>query len=259
MFNLTLFKKKQMKKTWYLEQFENEDIHFFFVGRRAIIKKVLSSFYSPNNRDRIRVVEIGCGTGGNLSMLSAFGYLYAVESNNEAISLASGRNICDIQFGSLPNNLPLQEKYDLICLLDVLEYVDDDLGSLRTLGHLLAPSGKILLTVPAYKFLWSSHDIGVENKRRYEKKELLELVSKADLHPVYLTYFNTILFPMIAIIRIIDKAMNKHNDTNKTDVVLPLRPVNFLLKHLFSLEQFIIPRYTLPYGLSLLLLLEKKE
>lgn len=157
-------------KSWYSEMFANEDRHWWFCARRKMVKKILDSFFQIADQNApARILEIGCGTGGNLELLSTYGAMYAVEPNTEAREMANSRNVCLVRPGSLPDDIAFEEKFDLICALDVLEYVDDDLAAIQAIHNLLTPNGKLLLAVPAYMFLWSYHDIAVENKRRYSK------------------------------------------------------------------------------------------
>lgn len=242
-----------MKKSWYQDMFENEDRQWWFVARRGILSKILDAYLRSEGKDRPQILEVGCGTGGNLKLLSGYGNLHAVEYSEEARALAEGRGICPIQSGFLPDGLHLDRKFDWICLLDVLEYIDDDLKALQTLKSLLKPGGRLLLTIPAYKYLFSYHDIEVENKRRYDQKEMLELVRKADLKLLYSTYFNTILFPPAAGARLAGKWFKIRGNS---DVSTPSPRLNALLTKVFSAEGYFIPRISLPYGLSILMVAE---
>lgn len=241
-----------MDKAAYVEMYLNEDRHWWFAARRKIIDRVLSGFLRDGQKRKI--LEIGCGTGGNLELLSTYGNVHAVEVDDEASAMASGRGFYHVVKGSLPDNIPFEGGFDLICMLDVLEHIDDDLSALESAGKKLLAGGKILITVPAYGFLWSEHDVALHHKRRYEKKELIKLVQKSGLVIVYCTYFNTLLFPVIAAIRYFKKINVKER---VTDVSMPGKIINSLLTAIFSAERFLMPRITLPFGTSILLLAEK--
>ncbi|MDP3285420.1 MAG: class I SAM-dependent methyltransferase [Desulfobacterales bacterium] len=241
-----------MDKEAYSEMYLNEDRHWWFVARRMIIRKILSN-YLPVERKR-RILEVGCGTGGNLELLSTYGNVYAIEPDEEAIAMAGKRGLCHVVKGSLPDDIPFEGGFDLICLLDVLEHMDDDLGVLESVGKRLHPGGKILVTVPSCKFLWSEHDVALHHKRRYGKKELMGLVQVSGFRIIYHTYFNILLFPVIAAIR----SMKKNNDKEcETDVSMPSGFINILLTVIFSSERFFMPRISLPLGTSILMLAEK--
>jgi SAM-dependent methyltransferase len=102
-----------------------------------IIKKILSSFF-PVKQER-RILEIGCGTGGNLGLLSTYGNVHAMELDDEAIAMADKRSVCRVLKGSLPDDIPFEGGFDLICMLDVLEHIDDDIEALESARKRLNP------------------------------------------------------------------------------------------------------------------------
>jgi len=241
-----------MEKAAYIEMYLNEDRHWWFVARRKIIEKILSCYFQ-DKRER-KILEIGCGTGGNLELLSTYGKLHAIEIDDKALAMASKRGFGHVVKGSLPDDIPFNGDFELICMLDVLEHIDDDLGALESVRKRLNPGGKALITVPAYRFLWSEHDVVLHHKRRYEKKELIELVQKSGFRIIYSTYFNTLLFPAIAVIRFMKKV---HGKERGTDVSMPDKAINSLLTAIFSAERFFAPWISLPFGTSILILAEK--
>lgn len=240
-----------MQKDTYLEMFRHEDQHWWFKGRRAIIRKVLDSCL-PSGKSA-RILDAGCGTGGNLELLSGYGSLSAFEMDDKARDLANSRRICEVRKGQLPAGIPFTEKFDLICLLDVLEHIDDDAATLRSLRAHLHPHGKLLLTVPAWKFLWSAHDVVLNHKRRYSKTELLHLIKTSGLQLHYCTWFNTIMFPAIAVVRLVGRLIRRRD---KSDISMPPAIVNLILTGLFASERVVMPALSLPTGVSLLLLVE---
>ncbi len=244
--------EKNMDKAAYVEMYLNEDSHWWFVARRMIIRKILSN-YLPVKRER-RILEVGCGTGGNLEFLSTYGNVYAIEPDDEAIAMAGKRGLCHVVKGSFPDDIPFEGGFDLICMLDVLEHMDDDLGALESVGKKLSPGGKVLITVPSCKFLWSEHDVALHHKRRYGKKQLMRLLEISGFRIIYHTYFNTLLFPVVAAVRSLKKNYGKECGT---DVGMPSKPLNILLTAIFSSERFLMPRISLPFGTSILLLAEK--
>ncbi|MFZ2171919.1 MAG: class I SAM-dependent methyltransferase, partial [Methylococcaceae bacterium] len=201
-------------------------------------------------------LEIGCGTGGNLSLLSKYGVLTGIELYDEAIEIASKRNICPIRKGSLPDNLQLSDKFDLICMLDVLEHIEDDSGALNSLAPQLSSNGMLLITVPAYMFLWSAHDEIHHHQRRYTRKKLEDIIVKSGLKIKYSSYFNTLLFPLVYSVRLAGKLANK---TQASDVNMPTPIVNLILQSIFQLEELILRLIILPFGVSILVLAEKQS
>ncbi len=242
-----------MQREAYVEMYHHEDRHWWFISRRKIVQKVLDSYLS--GRERRGILEVGCGSGGNLELLSKYGDLHAMELDDYARDMAARRGICPVKKGSVPDNVPFSESFDLVCILDVLEHIDDDLRALQEMRKMLNPHGKLLLTVPAFGFLWSTHDVALAHKRRYRKKQLIRLVKRAGFRTVYSTYFNTVLFPVVAVTRFLNKALGKKGGT---DLNMPSYFMNTLLTKMFSSEKFLIPGISLPVGVSILLMAEKE-
>jgi len=131
--------------------------------------------------------------------------------------------------------------------LDVIEHIDNDLIALRELKRVTKPDGLILITVPAYQFLWSAHDLAHHHKRRYSSKILKNKLKEAGFEILKLSYFNTILSPIIISLRLIKKLI--HSKKPDIGTVNPL--LNYLLKLLFYIEAPIIKYFNLPFGISL--------
>ena len=242
-----------MKDVLYEEIFRCEDHHWWFVARRSIIKKILSKFLIDRSGD---ILEIGCGSGGNLKLLEHYGVVHGIELDEQARQYANNRGICTVLPGSLPADIKFHKMFDLICLFDVIEHIDADLSALHSVWKKLKSQGKLFITVPAYKFLWSAHDDVNHHKRRYVKKQLIDLVTAAQFRVLYSSYFNTILFPMIFAIR---KLKTRLDVIERSDLSLPSRSLNWILKSIFSAERFFFPALSFPFGVSILLLAEKSD
>lgn len=226
-----------------------EDRHWWFVARRRILAAVLERIVAlPPGA---RLLEAGCGTGGNLSMLERFGEVAAFEPDGEARRIAMQGRCTDVRVGRLPGPVPFDEgAFDLVAALDVLEHIDDDTASLRALHDQLRPGGWLLLTVPAFAFLWSRHDELHHHKRRYRKAALVRQVRAAGFTPVEVTYFNTLLFPLIAGVRMLKKLFGIEGGAEDA---LPPAPVNRLLQAVFACERWLVGRVPMPAGVSILM------
>jgi SAM-dependent methyltransferase len=237
----------------YEEMAEVEGNHWWFSGRRAILREVIRNLGLGGTA---KILEVGAGTGGNLEMLADFGTVAAVEMDDHArsIALEKTRGRFDIRAGSFPDAVPsFATNFDLICLFDVLEHIDSDVETLGAIRNLLAPRGRVLLTVPAYQWMWSSHDAFLHHKRRYSAAHLRSVVTSAGYRPSKLSYFNTLLFPAAALARIRDRLVLAERPKPTR---VPPKPVNHMLAGIFSLERFVLPRMDLPYGVSLLCVIE---
>lgn len=220
--------------------------HWWFVGRRCIVRELVKEFGAGNKT--LRILEVGCGTGSNLPMLKEFGSVDAIEPDEAAREVASRRSGIRVRGGEVPGNIDLNEgEYDLIVLLDVLEHIGDDVGALSLLKSKLAPGGKILLTVPAVPWLWSSHDVAHHHHRRYTRSRLTDALDQSGFELVHNAHFNSILFPLIATMRLIGRIMGREGG----DDAVPSRFINRLLTKIFAFERRWVARASMPFGVSL--------
>ena len=224
-----------------------EHEHWWFVGYRRIIAKVLRSLNLPQ---LATILDVGCGNGGNLSMLSEFGEIYATEHDGEAAERAREKQIAKIVYReSLPGQCSMADQScDLVVMLDVLEHIEDDLAALKILRTKLKDDGKLLVAVPAFMFLWSPHDVANHHYRRYTRAQLVELLQQAGFEVQYSSYFNLCLFPVALLARTVKRwtAGDGH------DLSMPPKAVNRLLAWLFGSESAFLPRLSFPFGISLM-------
>lgn len=223
-----------------------QDGHWWFVGRRSIVSCLIRRFTRLPQRSR--VLEAGCGYGGNLAMLEQFGDVHAFEIEQQARAYASTFIQRPVAYGFLPDKVGFEgESFDLIAMLDVLEHIGDDVGSLRTLRKRLTRDGSLIVTVPALPWLWSEHDEMHHHKRRYTKKGLQGILCEAGFEPIAIGYFNTLLFPLALMQRL---ALRLFGGRHRADE-MPLSLLNSVLKKLFAFERHLVGRVPLPIGLSL--------
>lgn len=181
-------------------------------------------------------------------MLGQFGRLEAIELDESARAIASARSGVSVRPGALPAELPGDcSDYDMIVLLDVLEHVEADEAALTELRRRLRPGGKLVVTVPAYPWLWSRHDETHHHHRRYTAALLGERLTAAGFRVDTMSYFNTLLFPVIALVRLLQGLL----DADAADDAMPAPWINRLLVRIFGSERHAIGRLPLPFGVSL--------
>ena len=236
-----------------------EEKHWWFVARRAYIFACLSRFLPVGGS--LKLAEIGAGTGGNFDMLTHFGVLDAIEMDEKAIKLATIKaddndRVVSLNGGWLPDNIPLQGQYDCVLALDVVEHVRDDDAAIKTLVNLLKPSGFLLITVPAYQWLWSAHDEVNHHYRRYTAAKLKALFDDSAVKILNLGYFNTLLFP-IALVRRLSRRWMKNTSCPHADLEMPGTLTNQCLNFIFSLESKWAGLISMPFGLSVITIVQK--
>ena len=235
-----------MDRSGYAAMAADEGKHWWFVSRRRVLEALIARRAAP--QAGAHVLDMGCGSGGNMEMLGRFGDVEGAEYDAASREIAAERGIGPVFAGGLPDDLDVEdERYGLIGMFDVLEHIDDDVGSLRALGAKLAPDGALVLSVPALPWLWSGHDVAHHHYRRYTAKTLRAAIAEAGLREDRIGYFNSVVFPLALVQRLIQKLTG----LGQGAAGIPSPPVNALLRWAFGLERHLIGRVPMPIGLSL--------
>ena len=180
-----------MEQQAYREQFELEDAHWWFEGRRAVIWALLDRAGLTAPGGGLRILDAGCGTGRNLIEFGPLGDARGIDSSPEAIDFCRRRGVLGATEGRL-ESLPFEEgSFDLILATDVLEHIEDDQSVMRELRRVAAPGARLLATVPAYRWLWSQHDDAHHHFRRYTLRDLRERLRAEGWETAEWSYFNT--------------------------------------------------------------------
>lgn len=258
--NLLFRLETELKREYYAEYRQVEDIHWWFVGRRRILLQILDRYVGTKGSDRRQILDVGCGTGTMLTHLAPYGKAQGIDIDEEAVGYCHERGLLDVRLGAA-EKLPFADgSFDLVTALDVVEHLDDDVAALREMRRVLRPGGELLVTVPAHRFLWGDQDEVNLHKRRYVAAEVRDRLTSAGFEVQRVSHINAFLFPPIAGIRLLRRLENRirPRTTHKSDFNYPApRPLNFLLASIFGAEAQIVRHTDLPIGVSILALARK--
>lgn len=214
-----------------------EDAHWWFVGRRRILKPLIDHCMAGHGGDQI--VDVGCGTGGTVAALSRQYDCIGLDHSEPAIAMARQKYpSCRFECGDLAERLhALAGRTALFTLMDVLEHIDDDRAFLATVVAAARPGSHILITVPAHRSLWSEHDVAADHKRRYEEDDLRRAWQGLDVTPRLMSFFNARLYPAIWCARQLGRHVGLFSGRGGRDLAIPAAPINALLTRVFSGER----------------------
>jgi SAM-dependent methyltransferase len=230
-----------------------EERHWWYRERRRMIEGVLDRAVLPA---QCRILDAGCGSGRNMQLLARFGAVTGLEPAQQSADTARARGLGRVVQGSLEEPLALESgTFHLVVCLDVLEHLADDLAALRELRRVTAAGGRLLVTVPAYRWLWGTHDELAGHQRRYTRASLLSVAATAGWRPERVTGFNATLLGPIAVARVADRALGRlrpaRSDLGRTPPAL-----DRVLGTVLGAEARIIGSgRSLPFGVSIVALL----
>ncbi len=222
--------------------------HFWRVSKRRLILDWLDRYWQPAPEPKI--LDVGGCASLIAEDLSARGELTVVEPDRQTLEEVRGRvgDRFAVLEGSLPDGLP-EGPFDLITLFDVLEHVDDDRAALASLHARLRPGGTFVLTVPAFQWLWSDHDVVLEHRRRYRRPEIAALLAQAGFELRRLSYYTTLLFPAVVASRLKPRRSDAPPEYR---VSVPPRPVNAAMAGVMAVERKLLGLVDMPVGSSLI-------
>jgi ubiquinone/menaquinone biosynthesis C-methylase UbiE len=238
---------------------EVEQHHWWWEGRRQVLRQSLG------RKKNTRILDVGCGTGETMTFLEHWlddPFVFGVDNSSQATRYARSRSHDVIQANAF--TLPFEDGYfDYVLLLDVMEHIEDDLNMLLEANRVIHSGGRIIITVPALEFLWSSHDLGQGHFRRYTRSRLIELAKRAGFKIEKLSYFNFFFSLPIMLIRLLSRVKvlarmgNYDNPINYS--VAHIRIFNEILKFVFLAEIKAMRYFNYPWGISLHCVLSKQE
>ena len=200
-----------------------EDRHWWYRGRRTVLDA--RDRRAASCPPRARILDAGCGSGRNMVELARHGTVTGVElSATSVCARARARTPARWSTGSVLEMPFADDSFDLAVSLDVIEHLEDDLGALRELRRVVAPGGALLVTVPAYQWLWSGHDEINHHHRRYTRRSLQRVAEQAGWRQARTTYFNSLLLPVAIVLRVLDRVNTKTTESS-LDLWVPPEPL----------------------------------
>lgn len=243
-----------MEEQDYRTTYELEDHNWWFVGMRRIGMALLAPAWErPAGTPPPRLLDVGCGTGIVLEHLEPYGPATGLDFSSTALEFCRKRGATRLVRGQ-GEHLPFaDDSFDVVTAFGVVEHIDDDRGALAEWCRVLKPGGHLVLLTSSYQWLWSGHDVSNHHVRRYLLRHVRELVEGVGLRAERMSYVNTLLFPVILAIRVIERIRRgsaqpePHKDTGEVP-----EPLNRLFVRLLELEGRIIRRLPLPFGVSII-------
>ncbi len=235
-----------------------EESYWWHQGRRHLVTRFMTGFFGPE--DKMEILDVGCGTGRNLNLLERWGTVLGVEPEGPGLEACrkAGRGP-DRVMAAPADRLPFPDaSFDLVTAFDVLEHLEDDQAGLREFHRVLRPGGHLLLTVPAYRFLWSIHDEALGHRRRYVASEIHSLLNNSGFSTLRRSYAITFALPAIASFRILQGLIPSLYQRGASYVEVPT-VANAALVGLIRLESWLLRMIDLPLGTSILALAKKKR
>lgn len=234
---------QEMEKMSSLEQ-----TYWWHVGKTKIVAELIRPI--AGNAQNLKILDVGCGTGSLTKALTRFGDVYGFDISETAANFCRQQGLDNIKVGDIAG-LPYDDNFaDIIVCSDVLEHMDDDIGALKELYRVLAPNGRLIITVPAHKFLWSIHDEALSHRRRYTRKELKYKLKLAGFETERETYSVTLLFPLIFLYRTWQVFFTRYELPETSYVNMP-NYLNKLFLKTIEIETFLMRHMRLPIGVSI--------
>jgi SAM-dependent methyltransferase len=241
-----------MNPAEYARMFEYEDRYWWFVSRRELVLDQVRRYVRV---ERPLIVDTGCGTGAMVKDLQPFGQVIGLDFSPLALGACAKRGLGPL-LRAKAESIPLATKsVDAIVAMDIVEHLDDDVAALVEFHRILKPGGHAIITVPAYQFLWSEHDVALMHRRRYLAGQLAERAGRAGFERVRLGYVLSFLFPL-ALGRLFNRP--KHNGKPAEAQIKPVPDwLNAALIRLQRAETTLFRFGSLPWGLSVVAVFRK--
>ncbi len=239
----------------YRVMFETEDNYWWYRGLRTLVQSVLTR-YAPRE---VAILDAGCGTGANLQLMQDYGRAIGIDLSAQAIEFCRARGIPnDRAFQASLAELPFcSDLFDLILSFDVICNIPDDAQAFAEIARVLKPGGRLITQLPAYQWLWSTHDVAVGHQRRYSSADLRAKVTRAGLVVERITHTTALLLPISVTNRLVRRG-GLANGSVHSDLTTPVPGwLNRILSGIAVAEMQAVSHIDFPVGLSVLVIAVK--
>lgn len=240
-----------MNDAEYSKMYELEDSYWWYVGRRNLALKLLPS----NIPSHLPFLDLGCGTGVLSGSLQAIHHLVSLDFSSLALEYCQKRGIHHLVSGD-GAHLPFRsDRFGALIALDIFEHIKDDQSAFSESYRVLSPGGVLILSVPAFQYLWGPHDVALHHFRRYNRRELCGKLESAGFQIEKCSHSVFLLFPLVVFSRMLDKFKR-----GEAKAHLPSVPkwLNRFLIQILERESMMIQRWNLPWGSSLVVVARKR-
>jgi SAM-dependent methyltransferase len=248
-----------MDEKEYLHMYQEEEGHWWYAGMRHIVLSLLPTSLLPQSP---RALDAGCGTGYFMGWLQEHYRARAIGIDGHpcGLALCRRRGERDLVRGDVAELPFTNEVFDLVTSFDVLSEIQDENSRALALGEfrrVLKPGGKLVVRVPAYEWLRSSHDAGVSTHHRYGGKELRDAILKTGFQPVRSTFANTILFPVAILWRMLKRARLAPPGSDVRSSTRGASWLNSALRSVLKIEAAFLRKGSFSFGLSVFVVASK--
>ncbi len=244
-----------MESSEYKLMSEVQDGHWWWLGRRKIIETMIERHIDCSQK--LLIADVGCGFGANIPMLRQYGDVVGLELQEDALRAVKKKwGEENARVWKSPEKL--MQQFDLILMADVLEHIPNDQEAVEWMFDHLKDGGHALLTVPAHQFFWSQMDEAVHHIRRYGHGQFLALFyGKWKIKKF--SFYNFFLFPIKAAFVVVTRFLRVFslNDKTRSYNDIPPSLINILFKYILWIESELIANLSLPFGVSMVILVQK--
>ena len=235
-----------------------ETRHFWFRGFRAFVTPLLKD--AAAGRPHARLLDCGCGTGANVALLDTFGRAYGFDLTDIGPRIGRDAGRTRLARASVTAAPFPTAAFDIVTSFDVLYSLEDadERAAIAEMYRLLKPGGFAIVNVAAMHVLRGDHSVLSHEIRRYSRDDLRARLERAGFVIERLTYTNAMLFPPLAIARLIQRRRGLRSESEAgAEISVPPEPLNAIMTAVMRLEALWLRWFDAPFGSSLLCLARK--